>query len=185
MAGVGSGRTEVRRIGLILVEVEDVFGIQEQISRQIVSALKVTLTDTEDRHVTERPIEDVVAYDCYLRARQEMYNWTANAHERALLLVNEAMDIVGDVPLLLSTAGQIHWNSVNMNIVPAKEGLGHASDLANRALAIDPEYHLAVFVRGLVAGMRGQSEAALIDLYRARQLRPRQSQNGVPFRRCG
>jgi non-specific serine/threonine protein kinase len=152
--------------------VEDVFGIQEQISHQIVSALEITLSDTEERQNAEHPIDDIVAYDCYLRARQVMYNWTPEAHRRALRLVDEAIGIVGDTPLLLATAGQIHWNSVNMNIVSAEEGLGLASDFANRALAIDPGYPLAIFVRGLVAGMRGQSEAALKDLYRAHQLRP-------------
>ncbi len=151
---------------------EDVFGIQEEISRQIVSALKVKLTDTEERAVAERPIDDPVAYDCYLRARQVIYNWTPEDQHRALRLVEDAIDVVGDSPLLLATKASIHWSHVNMHVVPADEGLARASELVDQALAIDPDCYLAIYVRGLVAGMRGQPESALVDLYRAHALRP-------------
>ena len=152
--------------------IEDVFGIQEQISQEIVSALEVTLTDTEETRVHERSVDDVVAYDCYLRARQEMYHWTPQAQQRAHRLVGDAMEIVGDSPLLLATAGQIQWNQVNANIVPRDQGLPKASELVGRALAVDPEHPMAIFVRGLIAGIGGRPEAALKDLYHARELRP-------------
>jgi len=43
---------------------QDVFGIQEEISRRIVSALHVKLGDTGETQLAARPIDDVVAYDC-------------------------------------------------------------------------------------------------------------------------
>jgi len=151
---------------------DDVFGIQEEIARQIVEALKTTLTESEDRQVAARPIDSAVAYDCYLRARQVMYSWTPDASERALKLVDEALAIVGDTSLLLATKAQLYWNTVNMNLGPAAIGLPKASEFVERALAIDPEHALAIFVRGLVAGNRGRPEEALPDLYRAHDLWP-------------
>jgi tetratricopeptide (TPR) repeat protein len=150
----------------------DVFGIQEEIARKIVAALKVKLTPSEERHAGQRPIQNVVAYDAYLRARQEMYHWTPESSRRAHRLVDEALAIVGDVPLLLATKGQLHWSEVNTNLVPAEQGLAQAAALVARALAVDPELPLAIFVRGLVAGSRGQLENALPDLYRAHGLAP-------------
>jgi hypothetical protein len=44
--------------------------------------------------------------------------------------------------------------------------------MVERALALDADCHLAIFVRGLVAGTRGRPEAGLIDLRRAHELRP-------------
>ena len=130
---------------------DDVFGIQEEIARKIVAALKVALTDSESRQIAERPIADTVAYDCYLRARREMYGWTPESAVRAHQLVDEALAIVGDVPLLLATKGFLHWNDVNTNLVAAEDGLGQASELAARALALDPHLPLAIFVRGVHA----------------------------------
>jgi adenylate cyclase len=70
--------------------VEDVFGIQEEIARKIVAALEVRLTVRETNAVGERPIENVVAYDCYLRARQEMDAWLPGSLDRAAKLVDHA-----------------------------------------------------------------------------------------------
>jgi len=152
--------------------IEDVFGIQEEISRKIVAALKVKFTDTEEREVAARPIGDPVAYDCYLRAYQMMYNWTPQAQRRALKLVDEALRIVPDSALLFAMKGQLHWTEVNVNMGSADEALALAEGFVNQALALDPESHLAIFVRGLIAGVRGQTLAALGDLYRAHELRP-------------
>ena len=152
--------------------VEDVFGIQEEISKQIVSALEMSLSDHEERKVAERPIDDVVAYDCYLRARREMYLWTPEAQRRALRLVGQAMEIVGESPLLLATAGLIHWSMVNTNMVRAEEGLAKAEELAGQALALDADHGLAIFVRGVSAGSDGRRAEALKDLYRANELLP-------------
>ena len=58
---------------------DDVFGIQEDISRQIVAALKVKLTAAEEQRVANRPIDDPVAYDSYLRACQVMYKLDAGS----------------------------------------------------------------------------------------------------------
>jgi serine/threonine protein kinase/tetratricopeptide (TPR) repeat protein len=151
---------------------EDVFGIQEEIARKIVAALRMTLTETEARQVAERPIENPLAYDCYLRARQQMYSWTPDASQRARRLVDDALAIVGDTPLLLATKAQLYWNEVNMNLVSAAEGLPRAAAVVEQALALDPNYALAIFVRGLVAANQGRQEAALPDLYRAQELWP-------------
>ena len=151
---------------------EDVFGIQEEIARKIVAALRMTLTETEARQVAERPIENPLAYDCYLRARQQMYSWTPEASQRALRLVDDALAIVGDTALLLATKAQLYWNEVNMNLVPAAEGLPRATAVVDQALALDPDYALAICVRGLVAANRGRQEEALPDLYRAQELWP-------------
>jgi tetratricopeptide (TPR) repeat protein len=59
-----------------------------------------------------------------------------------------------------------------MSLTAAGRGLPLAEEAANRALAIDPDHALAIFVRGLVAGARGQPERALPDLYRAHLLWP-------------
>ena len=152
--------------------VADVFGIQEEIARKIVEALKIKLTDSGEQQVASRPIENVVAYDCYLRARQEIYNWVPAAQERANHLVDEALGIVGENSLLLATKGQIIWNKVNTMMDPDERHLDEAAEYARRALTLDPEDFLAIFVRGLVAGVRGETASALRDIYRAHQLRP-------------
>jgi hypothetical protein len=107
-------------------------------------------------------------------------------------LVDEAISIGGEVPLLLAMQGQLHWNRVNIpqapressgvagepaqppdeTTDPVEQALARAEELAHRALDLDPDSHLAIFVRGLVACTRGRPEAGLVDLHRAHALRP-------------
>lgn len=152
--------------------VEDVFGIQEEIARKIVAALEVKLSETEKRQIAERPTDDVVAFDHYLRARRELYAWTPGSLDRAAQLVDVALEIVGESPLLLAMKGQVQWMYVNAGIRPEEQYLDRAAELATQALAIDPDHHLGIFVRGIVAALRGDTERALTDLLRAHERQP-------------
>jgi adenylate cyclase len=134
--------------------VADVFGIQERISREIVSALEVTLAEAPERQGSQRSVRDPVVYEAYLRARQTMYLWTPEGQDSARRLVLDAMDLVPDSPLLLATAAQIHWNQVNANHASRAAGLRHARDYMERALALDPDHPVGILVRGLAAGPR-------------------------------
>jgi TolB-like protein len=71
-------------------KLEDVFEIQEQISRRIVDALKVRLSPEEDEKLAERPIDNVEALECYHRAAHEIYKFTEDGLERALQLIDTA-----------------------------------------------------------------------------------------------
>jgi serine/threonine-protein kinase len=56
---------------------DDVFDIQENVSREIVDALKVKLTSEEDRRMATRPVDDVAAYDSYFRAVADIHDLRA------------------------------------------------------------------------------------------------------------
>ena len=51
---------------------DDVFEVQERVSREIVKALGVRLTSDEIRRLADRPIADPRAFELYLQARQQI-----------------------------------------------------------------------------------------------------------------
>ena len=152
--------------------IDDVFAIQEEISRKIVKALQVKLTDTESRAVAERPIDNAAAYECYLQARHEMFRFTPESLDRAERLVDAALELMGENALLLATRGMVSWYFVNFSIRPEERYLDEAASFAVRALKQDPNAFLGVFVRGLVAAKRGDLEAAVRDMRTAHELNP-------------
>ncbi len=74
---------------------DDVFELQETLSRQIVAALKLTLKGDEQRALGERPIKNPVAYEMYLKARRELDKTNRPAIDRAVALLEQAEAIEG------------------------------------------------------------------------------------------
>ena len=66
---------------------DDVFEVQERVSREIVRALGVRLTSDEHRRLAERPIADPRAFELFLQARQEIRRYAVPraraAHRRS------------------------------------------------------------------------------------------------------
>jgi len=152
--------------------VEDVFAIQEEISRKIVNALQIRLTDAEARVIAERPIDNAAAYDCYMRARYEVYRFTVEGLDRAQKLVDDALSLIGENPLLVATKGMVSWYYVNFSIRPEERYLNEAATCAARALEQDPQNYVGICLRGLVAAKRGDMVSAIRDLQAARERKP-------------
>ena len=152
--------------------VEDVFAIQEEISRKIAQALQLRLTDAEARGIAERPIDNAAAYDCYMRARHEVYRFTSNGLDRAQKLVDDALSLIGENALLLATKGMVAWYYLNFSIRPEERYLNEAAACAARALDQDPQNYVAIFLQGLVASKRGDIEGAIRVLRAAHERKP-------------
>ena len=149
---------------------DDVFDIQERLSRQIVEALRLRLTPDEDRRLAERPIADMRAYEFYLLARQQIWSFTKPSLDRALQLIRQAQDLVGENELLLTAEGLIYWQHVNVGLVPVdqyEEYLGKAEACANRIFELNPDSSKAYGLRGAVRNNRADAAGSRADFKKA------------------
>jgi serine/threonine protein kinase/tetratricopeptide (TPR) repeat protein len=149
---------------------EDVFDIQERLSRQIVEALRLRLTPDEDRRLAERPIADMRAYEFYLLARQQIWSFTKPSLDRALQLIRQAQDLVGENELLLTAEGLIYWQHVNVGLVPVdqyEEYLGRAEACANRIFELKPDSSKAYGLRGAIRNNRADADGSRADFKKA------------------
>jgi TolB-like protein/Flp pilus assembly protein TadD len=151
---------------------DDVFDLQEQLSRSIVEALKVTLTPDEDRHLASRDIPDAEAYAFYVRARQEYQKFTEASLELADKLVERALARTGPNALLLATAAEIAYGFQDMGYRTAAETLDRGDALATRALELDPNLAEAHVAKGLIAQRRFDIPATVRHALRAVELDP-------------
>ena len=81
-------------------QVEDVFAIQDEISRNIAQALRITLSPQEEKIIARKPTDNPQAYDFYLRARS--YTRQQNV-EFALQMFEQAVKL--DPNFALAHAG--------------------------------------------------------------------------------
>jgi eukaryotic-like serine/threonine-protein kinase len=147
--------------------IEDVFTIQETISRQIVAALKVTLSPEENRQLEARPLPDMRAVQFYVKAKHEILNYSREGLDRALEYLKMGEKVVGSNALLLSTRGQVFWQYVNAGISSDPEYLSRAKECAAEAAKLEPESAHVLRLQGLISLQEGKSQEAVLLLKRA------------------
>jgi non-specific serine/threonine protein kinase len=151
---------------------QDVFDIQERISREIVEALRLKLSSGEERRLAARPLEDVQAFELYLRARQESYRFTPDALERSLDYLRRAQELAGENILLTASQGYLYFQMVNTGVNPDPENLTRSRECALRCLELDPDSPHGHRLLGLTAMKTATVQQVVDHFKRARELDP-------------
>jgi eukaryotic-like serine/threonine-protein kinase len=128
----------------------DVFAFQEQIALKIAQALNLRLTPQEQQAVQHRDTQNPQAYDAYLRGIAFLANWDrVDQLEAARKEFEQALR--ADRNYAPALAGEALVDTMwYRNIEPDKSRLERGKQLAQRALAIDPELAAAHSALGQV-----------------------------------
>ncbi len=141
--------------------VDDVFDLQERLSREIVEALRITLSPPEDRDLAERPIADIRAFEYYQRARQEYYRQSADGMMAARALAEHGLSVVGPNEALYGILGTVYaWSPVFLG-ADEETTLREAEACARRAFELNPGSAQGLSIMGQVAYRRGQAGDAV------------------------
>jgi serine/threonine protein kinase/cytochrome c-type biogenesis protein CcmH/NrfG len=142
--------------------VDDIFDLQNEASRKIVDALKVSLTEAEKESLAKKPTDDLRAYDFYMRGREYLNRRGRKNTEAALRMFENALGIDADFAAAFSAMGEAcasmyewydgrsHW-------------LARAIELNQEALARDPNSLDVQFGIAMVYAHQGR----LLDAKRA------------------
>jgi serine/threonine protein kinase/tetratricopeptide (TPR) repeat protein len=154
-------------------QMDDVFAIQDEISENIVKALRVVLSDKEKRQIENKPpTENVEAYEYYLRARQYFHQFRRTGMQYARRMYERAVE--ADPDFAKAYAGiadccsfmYMYWDGSNSNL----EGADSASE---KALELGPELAEAHASRGFALSLRREYEPARAEFERALELNPK------------
>ena len=150
--------------------VEDVFAFQERLARVIVDALELRLSTDEERRLAERPIANLHAYECYLRARQEGWRWRKDAIDHAIQLLHNGLEIVGDNAGLYAALGLAHLQYREAGIDVGERPLQEAEACARKVFALEPASASGLQLRGWIHYSRGRIQDAVRDLKAALEI---------------
>ncbi len=150
----------------------DIFEIQESVSRSIVEALKITLSTEEERGIEERPIENPVAYDLYLRARSAFVKGSPEALDTAIDLLEKGLEIIGDNELVLASLGYVHYQYFRWVSKLDKGHLEKAEQYMRRTFAHNEASPHGHVLKGLLAYSRGDMAESLRSLRKAVAIEP-------------
>jgi len=134
---------------------DEVFEIQEQVSRGIVDALRIHLTTSEQQQLGDHPVTNGLAYDTYLRARRDILSFSKERLDRAHADLTRALAIVGDDILLYRGLGMAEWQYVNAGLSSDLSHLDRAEDYAGKIISLDPRSPHGPALMGYIAVQRG------------------------------
>ena len=126
---------------------DDVFDIQEKVASSIADSLQLELSPGESRKADAQPGADALAHECYRRARHEMLFATQESFEKALRLMQQGIQTVGEHPVLHMGLAQMHWLAAEWGLEPRAKLLRSAVEYTHRIEASDRRYAPALLAK--------------------------------------
>ena len=163
---------------------EDVFAMQESLARAIIGALEVRLSADEDRRLADRPIDNLHAYECYVRARQEAYRWRKDAIDHAIQLLRNGLALVGDNARLYAALGHAFLQYREAGIDATDAPVGEAETCTRKVFSLDPGSAPGFRLRGWIHYCRGNIQDAVRDLNTALGAEPQNADTLLLLTNC-
>jgi adenylate cyclase len=154
-------------------ELEDIFEVQDEVTRTIVAALKVQLTASEEAQREARGKIDAEAYDLLVRSRQVMMQLRPESGIEARQMLERVIEIGSGTALAYARLSMIRfaeyanqWNDAT------QDNLTEAIALANKAIEVDETEPQAQISLALALAWVGRLDEAERAAERAVELDP-------------
>jgi TolB-like protein/Tfp pilus assembly protein PilF len=127
-------------------DMKDILAMQSDVAQRVVKALQVQLGVDEARVLTKKPTENAEAYRLYLLGRYHFAKFTRAGWTNAIQYFEQALQVDPNYTLAYcGLADTYGW--AGGQILPGNEAWAKEMELAQKALALDPnlaEAHLAM-----------------------------------------
>ena len=143
---------------------DDVFDIQEKVSRSIAESLKMKLSNEENERLSQRPFDNPQAYEYYLKAIKGIDSWTEKGLEQALDYIHKGLEISGDNVLLYFGLGYIYFMYTVLLLKDNDECLIKAEKYAKKIFDLDSGSVYGHRLLGLISARRSNLQQAVIQL---------------------
>jgi TolB-like protein len=118
---------------------QDIFGIEDEITRAIMDQLKIKLAAGEAIALAKAPTTNLEAYDLYLKGRYHVGRPRPDAQAEALRFFEEALSQDPNFALPYVGIAQAYMNMQTLFMRPATEVCPKAKAAVKRALELDPD----------------------------------------------
>lgn len=156
--------------------VDDVFALQDEITREVISALQVKLTDGERARILARGTKSLEAWELVYQAADLLNGHKRQEVTEARRLIDEALRVDEHYAWAHTLLGWVHWMEAfdGWSETPEKS-LDLAFRAARRSLAIDPNYVEAHTLLGMIHVSNREYDRAEAEVWRATSLGPNNS----------
>jgi TolB-like protein len=157
-------------------DLNDIFAVQDEITRSIALALQVKLTQGESARLWEGQTRNLRAWENMVLAHESFQRFTTTDNTMARQLLEKALLIDPTYTGAIAMLGISHYWDARFNISADKEhSLRLAEECVEKILAFNPEMAAAYTLRGTIAYARNWHDEAIRLCERAVELAPSDS----------
>ncbi len=154
-------------------DLKDIFTLQDEITKEIITALQVKLTMGEDARLLGKGTDNLEVYLKCLRARELIARSTIEGNVLARQLSEEAIALDPEYPEAYRMLGVTHFVDVLHGVSKSpEESLALASKLTRKAIDLDESNGVAHAKLGFILVMMRQYDKAIEEGKRALELEP-------------
>ena len=155
-------------------DLNDIFAVQDEVTREIVSALRLTLSPAEKAKITNVDTTSSEAHDCVLRARQLLSRpGSREVFERSVVLLNRAVELDPEYAEAYACLGLAYNYDFHNNWSGKREeSLAEGARCAEIAIARAPNDPFAHYVHGVMLAFQNRRGEALAAFDRALEISP-------------
>jgi len=154
-------------------DLEDIFAVQDEVTRAIVSAIEPQLASSERQRARRKPTENLGAWECYQRGLWHLHQYRAEDAEEAISFLQRAIDL--DPTFASAHAGLafVLYYKVILGFSEDRTGdLAAAYAAGTTAVRLDENDPFAHVALGRVHTARGEHDKAIERCNRAIALNP-------------
>ncbi len=155
-------------------ELTDIFAVQDEVTKHIVDALRVTLKPAEQALLGRGRTQNVEAHDCFLRGRELLLAPIRNRadFDRILDVLGRAIDLDPGYAEPHAGLGLAHLFDFNNKWGYVPDALDRSFDFFARAMQLDPNEPYAHYAAAVVCLFRRDLEGAQAQTRKALALNP-------------
>jgi adenylate cyclase len=146
-------------------DLTDIFAVQDELTREIIAALKLKLTSEQKGRLSRKTTIDVEAYNLFLRGREQALLQTKSSNVEARALLERAVAISPD---FAAAYAYIAFTCLNDYVIgkgeAAEQSLRTSLELATRAVAMDGDDPYSHFVLSAISIWRRNYETARAEV---------------------
>jgi TolB-like protein/Tfp pilus assembly protein PilF len=154
--------------------IKDMFAIQDEITKNIITALQVKLTEGEQARVYSKGTDNLEAYLKIMEANWLLYQTTKEGFIKARQLLEEAISLDPSYALAYTILGFTYSAEIWLGLSKSpKESVTRATELYQKAIALDSTFALArVRLAYICAAMIRQHDKGIAEAEKALALAP-------------
>ena len=132
-------------------QLADIFDLQDEITREIVTALRVQLTEGDQIQLRRRQTNSVEAWENYCRGQFYLRRFNKSDNDQAKQALETVVATDPNFASAWSHLALAHYTDARGGWAPSEEAFERASECAERSLAIDDRQPDAYAMLGIIA----------------------------------